>query len=497
MGKQIFKPYRQTGLQLPALETLIPESHLAHTVNAFVESLKLDFERLYKGGGSSAYSPKMLLKILLYAYSTGNYSSRQIMTSCCENIVFMWLSGLQYPDYRTINNFRNLIKELFPDIFDSLLKHLRSGGFISLEKYFVDGTKIEANAHKHSYVWQKNVQRYKVQHKEQIQKMLEEVEHLNSEPETPKVKKKRKKLLKSIATRQQKYDEYCRQERLLEGRRSFSKTDPSATFMRLKDERLRPCYNVLIGSENQFILNYSVHQKSTESGFLIEHLEQSFFTPFAVVGDAAFGSEQNHAYLEKKGIASYLKDTHFFQESKRSFKKKIFRKQNFPYDASDDTYICPAQRKLHFVQERTHRNAQGYPSTSRVYKSIDCEGCQVSSECKRGEGPRQIQISLEFERLKQNARQRLNSSKGFNLRRQRNTDVETVFGNIKQNLKFQRFNLRGIEKVKLEFGLVAMGHNLRKLAKFTGGGPFLFVCTLFFLAYSLKPTKKGLPNLTF
>lgn len=280
--------------------------------------------------------------------------------------------------------------------------------------------------------------------------------------------------------RQQKYDEYCEQEVLLAGRRSFSKTDPSATFMRLKDDRLRPCYNIMLGTENQFILNYSVHQKSTESGFLIEHLQQSFFKPHAVVGDAAFGSEENHAYLEKEGIASYLKDTHFFQESKRSFKKKIFRKQNFPYDASRDVYLCPAERELHFVHERRNVNAQGYPSIVRLYKSENCQDCTFSTLCKRGEAPRQIQISLEFERLKEKARRRLLSAKGIQLRKRRNTDVETVFGNIKQNLKFKRFSLRGLEKVKLEFGLVAMGHNLRKLAKCVGSGdPWASLGSLF------------------
>lgn len=192
MSKQVFKAYSQKGLQLPPLETLIPEGHLAKTINDFVDELEVDFSSLYKGGGASAYSPRMLLKVLLYAYSTGNYSSRQIMTSCYENIVFMWLSGMQYPDYRTVNNFRNSIKGVFSEIFEGLLKRIQSEGFVSLEKYFVDGTKLEANANKHSYVWAKNVQRYKAQHKAQIEVMLAEVEELNLQEDSPKVKKNAK-----------------------------------------------------------------------------------------------------------------------------------------------------------------------------------------------------------------------------------------------------------------------------------------------------------------
>lgn len=199
MKKQVFKPYSQENLHLPPLETLIPEGHLAWTVNTFVEGLKMDLDSLYKGGGSSAYSPKMLLKVLLYAYSVGHFSSRSIMAACRENIVFMWLSGLQYPDYRTINNFRNLLKEVLSDIFDDLLETIKGLGFVSLEKYFVDGTKLEANAHKHSYVWLKNVQRYQKQHQEQIEKMLLEVDELNAQEETPKVKKNEKSSSKRSA----------------------------------------------------------------------------------------------------------------------------------------------------------------------------------------------------------------------------------------------------------------------------------------------------------
>lgn len=496
--KQVFKTYSQTNLNLPPLETLVPEDHLSRTVNDFVDSLDMDFEGLYKGGGTSAYHPQMLLKVLLYAYSVGNYSSRGIMTSCSENIHFMWLSGMQYPDHRTINNFRNLIADIFPEIFAQMLERIKSEGYVSLEKYFVDGTKLEANANKHSYVWSKNVQRYKEKHKEQITQMMKEIEELNEEEDTPSVKKKRKRLLKQLSFRREKLHTYSQYEALLGQRKSFSKTDVDATFMRLKDDRLRPCYNVMIGSENQFILNFSLHQKSTEADFLIEHLEQLSTLPKAVVADAGYGSEENYEYLEKKGIKNYVKFNRFFQQSKRSFKKKIFDKNNFHYDEEKDVYICPEQRELGFVQERFARNANGYLSTYKTYQCEDCSNCPVSTQCKQGQGNRRIQFSERYEYFKEQARQHLNSEQGIKLRKQRNTDVETVFADIKHNYHFQRFMLRGLKQVKLEFGLVAIAHNLRKLHTKRGGKlPFysllsdLFV--LFFqllIVFSLNHKKK-------
>lgn len=261
--------------------------------------------------------------------------------------------------------------------------------------------------------------------------------------------------------------------------------------MRLKDERLRPCYNVMIGTENQFILNYTLHQKSTESEFLIEHLQGLKALPQKIVGDAAFGSEQNYAYLEQKGIKNYLKYTHFFQESKRSFKKKVFNKKNFRYLSQKDRYICPNERELLFIEERISYNAQKYPSLVRIYKSETCEDCSMATLCKRGQGARQIQFSPRFEYFKNQAKTNLNSELGFKLRKERNTDVETVFGNIKHNLGFDRFNLRGFEKVKLEFGLVAMAHNFRKMTQLLGGYPLLTVFFLFTnLVLNIRYLKK-------
>ena len=137
------------------LEAQIPPKHLVRVVNTAIE--KMNLARLlvqYKGGGTSSYYPKMLLKVLVYAYTQQLYSSRKIAKALRENIYFMWLSGNQQPDFRTINRFRSeVVKAVIEEILTSVLELLLEEGYVKLENYFPDGTKIEANANKYSWVW--------------------------------------------------------------------------------------------------------------------------------------------------------------------------------------------------------------------------------------------------------------------------------------------------------------------------------------------------------
>jgi transposase len=160
----VFKPYvmNQAALLPPSYEELIPENHLVRIVNEAVE--KIDLNPLlsqYKGGGTSSYHPKMLLKVLVYAYAEKNYSSRRIAKALRENIYYMWISGGNRPDFRTMNNFRSSrMKAVIGDVFAAVLEYLVDAGHVKLENYFVDGTKIEANANKHKVVWAKRRDKY-------------------------------------------------------------------------------------------------------------------------------------------------------------------------------------------------------------------------------------------------------------------------------------------------------------------------------------------------
>jgi transposase len=145
MKKQVYKPYNQDQPMLlpPNLDELIPEGHLVRVVNAMVDELDIEpLERQYKGGGTSAYHPKMLLKVIIYAYTQRVFSSRRIAKELRENVNYMWLSGMSRPDHRTINRFRGeVMRKVVEEVFYGIVDQLLDRGYIDLEKYFIDGTK--------------------------------------------------------------------------------------------------------------------------------------------------------------------------------------------------------------------------------------------------------------------------------------------------------------------------------------------------------------------
>ena len=167
MKKQIFKPYEQNQPMLlpPNLEEMIPDGHIVRVVDEIIERINIDpLLQQYKGGGTSAYHPKMLVKVIIYAYTQRIFSSRQIAKALRENINFMWLSEMNRPDHRTINRFRGkVMKAVIDEGFYAVVEQLLDQGYLDLEKYFIDGTKLEANANRYSFVWRKNTDRYKAQ----------------------------------------------------------------------------------------------------------------------------------------------------------------------------------------------------------------------------------------------------------------------------------------------------------------------------------------------
>ena len=185
--------------------------------------------------------------------------------------------------------------------------------------------------------------------------------------------------------------------------------------------------------------------------------------PENTVGDSAFGSEENYNFLEKLGIGNYLKFFNFHNEKKKKFKENIFRVDNMEYDMLNDEFICPADRRLQFNEEKDITTKNGYVAHKRFYQCENCEDCELREQCHKSENNRRIQIGPRLENYKQQARENLNSDVGIKLRKKRGIEVEATFGQIKRNMKFRRFNLRGLEKVNMEWGLVCMAHNFLKM----------------------------------
>lgn len=499
---KIFKPYWQNQLLLlpPNLEDLIPEGHLVRFINDIVNRMDLsELYANYKGGGATAYNPSMMLKVLIYGYMNNVRTSRKLAKAIRENIVYMWLAGMQTPDFRTINNFRSSrLKEDIDDIFRQVVEEAADVGLVKFENFFVDGTKIEANSNKHKMVWRKNTERYKASVKEKIDELLGEIDRLNEEenrlygdkdlpevgeglnfedPDTKamvekrakkinKLLKKKKSVEKKLNSLEDRKKKYEHQEEVSGGRNSYSKTDTDASAMMMKDGQIKPGYNFMIGCENQVIVSYDVFQNANDGTCFKDLMERvkEFYGKFPVnvCGDSIFGNEENYDYCDNNEVTPYLKYQTYHAEKKRSFLKNRFRKENFIYDDENDEYICPEGKILNFVGQGERKTKTGYAQTVRTYSCDECAGCPFRSECTRGEN-RVITCNDRFAKYKANARDLLDSPFGEELRKRRGVEVETPFGNLKQNHFFRRFLLRGKEKVKIEGGLMSIAHNIKKI----------------------------------
>ena len=520
-SQPVFKPYRQDQLMLlpPSLEELIPAGHAVRAVSDVVD--RMDLEALlssYDGGGASRYHPRMLLKALLYGYLDGVRSSRRLAKALRENVHYMWLSGSQRPDFRTLNRFRRShLKQTIEEVFVSLTALLVEAGLVTLCETFVDGTKIEAQANRYSFVWGKAVARHRARLEDQARALLRQIDAENeaedarygdrdlaevgedAPPITSEqldraakemeaklkakgkdedkqrksgLKKAVKKIRKDLLPRLQRYEQ---QQEILGQRNSFSKTDPDATFMRMKEDHMRngqlkPGYNVQISTERQFITNVTVHQNPTDTKTLKGHLDhfQKLYgvQPEVVVADAGYGSAENYRELEARGCTAYVKYNSFDREQKRKRKDSALRSTDFIYDNETDSYTCPEGQRLTRAGSQPRRDRDVH-----IFDARDCAACPRKARCTPKYPARRLYINAGVEPYRQQARDLLNSPPGREYRSRRLVEVESVFGQIKHNGNFRRFLLRGLDKVNTEFHLVALAHNLKKLLAATAPSP--------------------------
>lgn len=507
MKKVVFKRYEQNQPMLlpPSYDEMVPENHPVRVVNEVIERVDITaLESSYKGGGTSSYHPRMLLKVLVYAYLKNIYSSRKIEQACAENVHFMWLSGASKPDHNTINDFRSKrLKGQLKEIFNQVVMLLAEQGVVTLKEAVLDGTKIEANANRYTFVWGKAIKVSRERIARQLKELWEYVERVYADEENqpnerdfeavnpeavkrtieqinealkekaidPKIKQKLNYAGKNWP---QKLAEYDEKERILAGRNSYSKTDKDATFMRMKEDhmkngQLKPGYNVQASTEKQYIINYTLGQTTSDTTLLKAHIDEHILAygapPQDLTADAGYGSEENYQILEDRNINAFVKYNYFDKEqTDKKHKANPFISDNLHYDEKSDTVICPIGQPMSYIGDSKRKTATGFIQIHRKYQALNCQGCPMRGPCHKAEGNRIIQRSPNLIRYKQQARELLTSEAGIEKRKQR-WQVEAVFGNLKQNKSFRRFNLRGIEKVNIEIGLLAIAHNLKKLSK--------------------------------
>ena len=488
----------------PSLEELIEDNHPVRVVSQVIDQINIDsLLATYKPGGTSVYHPRMLLKILVYSYLTNIYSSRKMEAALKENIHFMWLSAMNRPDHNTLARFRSeRLKHQLKSIFGQIVELLVDQGLMSIKDIYTDGTKIEANANKYTFVWGKSIKTSK----ERIGKQLDELwaytqklaeKELKEEPtpdfeqvDTKKVTETIKKIDQALEGKQvdkkvkqklnyakknwpKKMAEYEQKEKILGKRNSYSKTDKDATFMRMKDDhmqngQLKAGYNWQISTSKQYIVNYSIHQNPTDTLTFKPHIDQyeNLYQslPETITADAGYGSEENYEHLSEKQVNGYVKYNFFHKEQIKKYKEDPFRVDNLYYNQEQDKVYCPMGQAMDNIGSRKRITASGYEQHYTRYQASNCHNCPLKGQCSKSQGNRVVEINHKLRQYKQVARDNLLSDQGIAHRKQRPADVEAVFGNIKQNKNFKRFMLRGIQKVEIETGLLAIAHNLAKKA---------------------------------
>lgn len=240
----------------------------------------------------------------------------------------------------------------------------------------------------------------------------------------------------------------------------------------MKNGQLKPGYNVQVGTENQFILYYTIHQRPTDTRCFIPHMEKlaasSLPIPKTVIADAGYGSEENYVYAvgdEKEQRFEFLIPYgSYVQEQTRKYKKDIKNAKNWTYVEDDDYFICPKGMKVTFKKYLNKKNKSGYEQSFKIYECEDCTDCPLKAQCTKAKGNRQIHWNTIFEEMKAKAKTALECDEKSAIYAQRKVEVESVFGHIKGNRSFRRFSLRGLDKVYVEFGIVALAHNILKVA---------------------------------
>ena len=474
----------------------------------------LDYKKLLSTysdkGRNSVVPPVIMFKILVYAYMYRAFSSREIQRLCQRDIHFIWLlNGYPAPSHPSINRFRKqrLSNGVMEDLFDQLIERLHALDEIHFKNLFIDGTKIEANANRYSFVWLKSVTKNESKLHTKIEKLLQQINEMylttyqfnSTQPldvlesclmnlkqrvieqsiEFVSGKGKRKTVLQRQVEALEDYIEkqnmyLTYQERIGEHRSSCSKTDVDATFMRMKDDhmkngQLKPGYNVQIGVEAEYIVYVGIFSSANDVTTLIPFLtsmESRLSNTFErVIADAGYESEENYAYLKENHQKVFIKPLNYEASKTRKYKAQLGKRENMAYDELTDTYTCANGRVLKPIEVKSRESRTGYRKEVTIYECETCQDCPLRSKCtKAKEGNhKRIEVSKKMLSLRTESLENIQSEEGIILRKNRSIQVEGAFGVLKQDYGFRKFLTRGKVHVTVEMLLLCFGYNVQKL----------------------------------
>ena len=509
MTKVHFRPYitNQTILFPQRIDEDIAENDPVRIISSVIDHLDIScFHKLYKCTGRCPYHPKMMLKVIVYAYMNNIYSCRKIEKLLSRDIHFIWLSGYERPDFITINRFRNRVKDEINKIFTQLVLILAGKGFVTLDVEYVDGTKTESKANKYTFVWRKTVERNRAKLMKKTGVLLDQIDdciaqdniakdevvefspsqlseissELNASLKNPATeiskeeKSRRKKAARELKKHSEKLAEYNRNMEILGDRNSYSKTDKDATFMHMKEDAMgngqtKPGYNLQIATENQFITNFALFHNPTDTltymPFMKLFRERYGHFASTEVADSGYGSEENYEFMDGNAADAYVKYNRFHIEHRPRYAPDPFRSENFYYNKEEDYCVCPMGQHMARTGSSQKKSTSGHVSERATYTAQNCKGCPLRCLCFKANGDRRvIERNHRLEAYKKRARELLTSEAGVRHRGRRCIEPEAVFGQMKYDMAYRRFRHTGKDKVNMDFAFFAIAFNLKKMA---------------------------------
>ena len=499
------------------LEIIIPSDEPVRLLSAVLE--ELDYRKLtatYSRLGRIEYSPRLLFKVVLYACCRGIYSSREIERACHENVNFMYLlEGQKGPDHNTIARFRSQhLPEAVEDLLQQMVEILVAHGEISFEEsaVFIDGTKIEANAGRYTFIWKTATTNKQKKLGEKIATelplLLEKAGVGITAPKqitVQQLKKLRKKLyaqkeeleiafvygkghhksglqkaIETINSWLERLKRYNLDIHICGDRNSYSKTDHDATFMHMKEDhmkngQLKPGYNVNVATVSEYIVGNYISADRTDTKTLIPFLEKlcKKHPVKRVVVDSGYESEENYHYVDgSEQLSLFVKPSNHEQKKKRKYQSDIGRRENMSYDAGKDEYTCAQGKQLTAVSTKHRKSETGYVQEVTVYECAGCKDCPVKEKCirqkKTDKTPledrvKRLNVSKYFTAQRKAMEEKISTEEGILLRVNRSIQAEGVFSMIKEDMNFRRFMMRGRKNVNVEWHLVSMAYNILKL----------------------------------
>ena len=245
--------------------------------------------------------------------------------------------------------------------------------------------------------------------------------------------------------------------------------------MRMKEDAMnngqtKPGYNIQIATENQYIVNMQMYWNPTDTttlpDFLIHGRELTGVMPKTVTAASGYGSEENYEFMLQNDIAAYVKYNWFHKEQHRPFRDDPFRQENLYYNKEEDYYVCPMGQHMTLAGVTRKVSDNGFASYSHRYRAQRCTGCPLRSQCYKSKAERRtIDVNHNLNEHKRKAREKLTSEEGLRHRSRRPIEPEAVFGQLKFDWHYRRFRHKGKDKVYMDFAILAMSHNLRKLMR--------------------------------